>query len=163
MKLRFPFSDFKAFNQILSEFRPYRAQVSLVLVLGLIISAIQPIAVQLVNKIVDEIQKGPHLNPEFFRWVPVSLILIFLVSGLAKYFHKTIQRTITENIIVRLRAALFQKYLKFPLSVLDKKKTGELLSSIQNDLQQVSQGVDTLCLALKEPFTFLGLMGAAFS
>lgn len=149
-------------KRLISEFRNYRALVLLVLVLGLIISAIQPAAVQLVNKIVDELQKGPGLKSDFFRWVPLYLVGLFLISGFAKYFHNTVRRIITEKILVRLRSALFGKFLHLPLSTLDKKKTGELLSNFQNDLSQISQGIDTLCLALKEPFTFIGLIGAAF-
>lgn len=161
LKHKFRPDDFPGMRKILVEFKPYKGKVALVIFLGLVISAIQPVAVKLVNRIVDELQKGPQLNPDFFRWVPFSLILIFLVSGLAKYFHNTFRRYITERVIIRLRTALFDKYLHLPLSVLDKKRTGELLAGIQNDLVQVSQGIDTLCVTLKEPFTFLGLIGVA--
>src|SRR4051812_21513355 len=50
-------------RKILKEFRPYRGRVILVVVLGLVISAIQPVAVKLVNRIVDELQKGSKMDP----------------------------------------------------------------------------------------------------
>lgn len=162
IKSKYSAQEFYAIGRVIREFKPHRAQVAWVLFLGLVIAATQPIAVKLVNRIVDELQKGPAMDPKFFQWVPVSLILIFLVSGFAKYFHNTLRRNVTERVIIRLRGALFQKYLVLPLSFLDKKRAGDLLSNIQTDLQQISSGVDTLCLTLKEPFTFAGLMAVAF-
>src|SRR5262249_15129316 len=52
--------------------------------------------------------------------------------------------------------------LAFPLSVVDEKRVGDMVSSLQNDLTQIAVGLDTLCDFLKEPFIFLGLMGIAF-
>ena len=63
---------------------------------------------------------------------------------------------------MRLRSALFRKYLMLPLSAIDEKRSGEMLSSFQSDMHQIGNGLDTFCDLLKEPFTFLGLMGMAF-
>jgi ATP-binding cassette, subfamily B, bacterial MsbA len=151
-----------AISRVLMELKPHKGRLSLVLALGLIIAAIQPVAVNLVKRIVDELQKGKGLDPSFFRWVPLSLIIIFLVSGFAKYFHNTYRRYITEKITIAYRTALFRKYLYFPLSVLDQSRTGAMLSTIQNDLAQINQGIDTFILVCKEPFTFIGLLAVAF-
>jgi ABC-type multidrug transport system fused ATPase/permease subunit len=141
------------------ELKPYRTRLAVVLFLGLIVASIQPISVGLVKRIVEELQKGKGLDPSFFRWVPVSLVAIFLVSGLAKYFHSIYRRYITEHITIHYRSLLYGKYLHFPLSVLDEKRGGELLSAIQNDLTQINQGFDTFVLAFSEPFNFFGLVG----
>jgi ATP-binding cassette, subfamily B, bacterial MsbA len=148
--------------RVWDEVRPHRKTLAIVMGLGLIIAAIQPVSVGLVKRIVDELQKGKGLDPAFFRWVPASLVIIFLVSGLAKYFHNIYRRYITEQVTIHYRSILYGKYLHFPLSVLDEKRAGELLSTIQNDLAQINQGIDTFILAFKEPFTFIGLLGVAF-
>ena len=149
-----------AIVRLFGEFKRFKPQISLVVFLGLIISAIQPVSVKVSQRIIDELQKG--IQPTFFRWVPLALILIFLASGLAKYFYNTMRRYVAEKILIRLRLALFHKYLTLPLSVIDQKRTGDMLSSIQNDLAAISSGMDTICDILKEPFTFLGLLGMAF-
>lgn len=155
-------SSFYALKRVVGEFKPYKAKLSVVLVLGLIISAIQPISVKLSQRIIDELQKGSLIQGPFFKQVPGLLIIVFLVSGLAKYFHNTLRRFVAEKVINKYRTLLFEKYLNFPLSILDKTRAGDFLSSIQNDLGKISTGIDTLILVLKEPFTFLGLLGAAF-
>lgn len=154
--------NFAALKRVVGEFKPYKPQILLVLVLGLVISAIQPISVKLSQRIIDELQKGSLIQGPFLKQVPALLVGVFLVSGFAKYFHNYFRRYVSERVIIRYRTLLFEKYLNFPLSVLDKTRAGDFLSNIQNDLSKISTGIDTLILVLKEPFTFLGLLGAAF-
>jgi ATP-binding cassette, subfamily B, bacterial MsbA len=154
--------QFTALRRVVHEFGPYKTKLAVVLILGLVISAIQPISVKLSQRIIDELQKGSFIQGPFFKQVPGLLILVFLASGFAKYFHNTLRRYVGEKVINKYRTHLFEKYLHFPLTVIDKTRTGDFLSSIQNDLGKISTGIDTLILVLKEPFTFIGLMGAAF-
>ncbi|NDC25833.1 MAG: ABC transporter ATP-binding protein, partial [Proteobacteria bacterium] len=136
--------------------------MEMILLLGLIVSAIQPLSVKLTEQIVNELQKGQSLEPRLFRWIPLALIGVFIISGLSKYFYNSLRRSLSEDVIAKYREDLFRKYLLLPLSVLDQKRTGEMLAGLQNDLSQISVGIDTLCVVLKEPFTFFGLMGVAF-
>lgn len=145
--------------RLLREFRQYRAAIVGVLVLGLVISAVQPISVKLTQLIIDSLQ-GP--GKEFPRWLPLSLVGLFVINGGAKYFYNVIRRSLCETVLVKFREALFDKYLHLPNVQLDRMKTGDMLSNIQNDLQQISAGFDTAWDVLKEPFTFLGLISAAF-
>lgn len=148
-----------AIRRLLRELVPHKAKIALVIFLGLVVSAVQPVSVRITQRIVDDLQHG--LSLEFLRSVPLLLILVFIVSGLAKYFHNTLRRTVAEQVILKLRTALFEKYLHMPLANIDRRRTGEMLASIQNDLAQMGQGMDTLSDMLKEPFTFLGLIGVA--
>lgn len=154
--------SYPALARLVKSFAPHKWRVARILCLGLVVSAIQPVSVKLTERIVNELQKGQAIDPSLFRWIPIALIGIFIVSGLSKYFYNTSRRCLSEDIIANYREELYRKYLLLPLSVLDKKRTGEMLSGLQNDLFQIASGIDTLCIVLKEPFTFLGLMGAAF-
>lgn len=155
-----PIKQFRSLNRLVGEFRGVRGVVAFILLLGLVISAVQPLALKLSQQIIDELQKGG--NEHFFRMVPVYLILMFLASGLAKYSYNALRRNVTEKIILGMRLRLFRKYLEFPQRVIDQGRTGDMLSSLQNDLVQISGGLETLCDVLKEPFVFLGLIGVAF-
>ncbi|MFM8269242.1 MAG: ABC transporter ATP-binding protein [Pseudomonadota bacterium] len=153
---------FPALARLAQHFSNYKFRVSIVLMLGLVVSSIQPLSVKITERLISELQKGQSIDPSFFRWVPPALILIFIVSGLAKYFYNTIRRTLAEEIISSYREELFNKYLTLPLTTLDQKRTGEMLSGLQNDLAQMYSGIETFSVILKEPFTFLGLMAVAF-
>src|SRR5262245_46675472 len=106
-----------ALQRLAREFAPYKLKITLVIVLGLVISAVQPVSVRLSQYILDELKLG--LTPEFLRTVPLYLVGIFAVSGLAKYFHQTLRRFVTEKVILKLREELFRKYLYLPLSIID--------------------------------------------
>lgn len=147
-------------TRVLALAAPYKWVLLQILFLGLVVAAIQPVCVRLVEKIVDSLQAG--VGQDFFTKIPVVLIGIFLVSGLAKYFYNTLRRYTAERVIVQLREQLFEKYLVLPMKDLQAKSTGNLLSRIQNDLVQINMGLETICDMLKEPFVFLGLMGVAF-
>jgi len=153
---------FPALFRLGKKFSEFKSRVALILFLGLVVSSIQPLSVRLTEKLIRELQKAEGLDTSLFRWLPLFLVGLFLLSGLAKYFYNTSRRTLSETIIAEYRRKLFDKYLSLPLSSLDKKKTGELLSALQNDLSQLATGIDTLSVVLKEPFTFLGLMAVAF-
>lgn len=147
-------------RRLLSEFRSHKLVIALVVTLGLVISAIQPACVKVTQLIIDHLQSAKQGT--FPRWLPLVFVGLFVVSGIAKYFYNVIRRSLCERVLVRIRAALFDQYLHLPMSYVDRMRTGEMLSGIQNDLQQISTGFDTLWSVLKEPFTFLGLIGAAF-
>lgn len=150
---------FGALMRLLREFSHYKIHISLILMLGIVVSAVQPVSVKLSQSIIDQLQHGVEFALRRWVWL---ILLIFAISGLAKYFHNTLRRYVTEKVVIRIRTALFDKHLRFPLAILDRKRAGEILSNIQNDLSQMNVGIDTLCDILKEPFTFLGLIGFAF-
>jgi len=154
--------EFPALSRLAKCFSQYKLRVAAVLGLGLVVSSIQPLSVKITERLISELQKGTDIDTSLFNWIPSTLILIFLVSGLSKYFYNTLRRTLAEQIISGYREELFRKYLALPLSTLDKKRTGEMLSGLQNDLAQMHVGIETFSVVLKEPFTFLGLMGVAF-
>jgi ATP-binding cassette, subfamily B, bacterial MsbA len=147
-------------RRLVAEFRAHPRTIVAVVFLGLVISAIQPACVKMTQLIIDTLQTSQQKAFPF--WLPLGLVSLFVISGIAKYLYNIIRRGLCERVLVRFREALFDQYLHLPMSSLDRMRTGEMLSSIQNDLQQISVGFDTLWSVLKEPFTFLGLIGAAF-
>ncbi len=149
-----------ALRRLFSEFRPYRGRLGLVLALGIVIAAIQPVSVKLTQDIIDGLKLGEVSKT--LKYVPIFLIVLFAINGLAKYFYNTVRRFISERIVVNLRDKIYNKYLDLPMPELERRRSGEMLGNLQNDLAQISTGMDTLCDVLREPFTFLGLIATAF-
>src|SRR4051794_4260222 len=98
-----------ALGRLLAELSPFRWIIALVFFLGLVISAIQPLSVKLSQRIIDELQRGG--SAAFLRSVPLALVGLFAVSGLAKSLYMTHRRYVSERVIIRLRNLLFRKYL----------------------------------------------------
>lgn len=152
--------SFWALRRLLGELKPHRAAVLTVLVLGLVVSAIQPACVKLTESILDQLRQG--VSEAFLRRVPLLIVGLFAASGFAKYFHNAIRRRVSEQVICKLRLDLFSRFVCLPVGDLQDRRGGEMLSSLQNDLAQVAQGLDTLVDLFKEPIAFLGLIAVAF-
>ncbi len=131
-----------------------------VIALGVVISLIQPFCAKLTERVIDDLQKGA--SERFFITLPLILIAAFLVSGVAKFFYNSVRRTVSQEVVCSLRSRLFEKFVHFPLEKLQGTRSGEMLSTIQNDLVQVDAGAETFCDLIKEPVAFIGLMGVAF-
>ncbi len=149
-----------ALRRLFAEFRPYKGRLFLVLGLGIVIAAIQPASVKLTQDIIDGLKLG-HVS-EALRYIPFYLVALFAINGLAKYFYNTVRRYVSERIIISLRDRLYQKYLQLPMPELERRRSGEMMANLQNDLTQIQNGMDTLCDFLREPFTFFGLIATAF-
>ncbi len=147
-------------KRLVGEMKDRRLIIAVVLFLGLVISAVQPVVLRITERVIDGLRRGEMAG--FMREVPLAMIGIFVVSGLAKYFHNSLRRILGEEVLCRLRSRLFDKYLHSPVHHLDNQKSGGMLAGFQNDLAQVSLGLETMTLALKEPLTFIGLMATAF-
>ncbi len=147
-------------KRLVGEMHDQRLVIAVVLVLGLIISAVQPVVLRITEQVIDGLRRGEI--SAYLRRVPLLMIGIFVVSGLAKYFHNSLRRVLGEEVLCRLRTRLFDKYLASPIGHLDNQRSGGMLSGFQNDLAQISLGMETMTLALKEPLTFIFLMATAF-
>lgn len=146
-------------KRLKTEFKPYYGSITVILLLGLVISAIQPACLKISQQIIDRLQKGDSVLE--FKRLSVLLVCVFLISGITKYFYNTLRRYVTEKVIIKLRIALYEKIIWLPQQHLDTRRGGEFMSLIQNDLTQINSGVDTFCSILKEPFVFVGLVGSA--
>lgn len=153
-------AKFHAIRRLIQEFRRHKSTVTWIVVLGTIVSIIQPLCVKITEKVIDSLQLG--VEPAVFRQIPLLLIGVFFISGLSKYFYNTLRRCLSETVVCKLRDQLFHRFLHSPLTSQQKKRAGDFLSSIQNDLVQVSAGLETLYDLLKEPVAFIGLLGVAF-
>ena len=86
-------------------------------------------------------------------------ILILFIIYLATYVFYTLQNflmaSFAEKLGLRLREEISQKLNRLPLSYFDKHQPGEILSRATNDLDKMSEALQTGLLKL---FTSIGMM-----
>ena len=83
------------------------------------------------------------------RILGISALLV-LITALSQWIMSTINNKITYNVAMDVRRDAFGKIEKLPLSYLDTKPQGELVSRIINDTEQFSEG---LLLGFTQLFT----------
>ncbi|WP_041072998.1 ABC transporter ATP-binding protein [Bacillus sp. OxB-1] len=115
----------------------------LLLVLGLVFvsSVLTLLGPLMVGKILDH-----HIIPMDFDGLASKLgwlIAIYLVLSLALYFQNFWMVGIAQRTVLRLRSGLFAHLQKLPVSFFDKRQHGELMSRVTNDIENVSQTLNS--------------------
>ncbi|MFS0575972.1 ABC transporter ATP-binding protein [Sporosarcina sp. 179-K 3D1 HS] len=115
----------------------------LLLVLGLVFvsSVLTLLGPLMVGRILDY-----HIIPMSFNGLAVKigwLIAIYLFLSLSLYFQNFWMVGIAQRTVLRLRAGLFAHLQKLPVHFFDKRQHGELMSRVTNDIDNVSQTLNS--------------------
>jgi len=102
-------------------------------------------------------------NEAFIRWVPIGIIIFFMVRGtsyfLASYFMAWVGRSVVRD----FRRKMVVHLMNLPLIFYDRTTTGELLSKINYDTDQVSEAIsEAITSAIRGIFTTLSLVFVMF-
>lgn len=117
-----------------------------------------------INTIYEGIKNGSaagsfNINFHIIRKLSLLLLIIYLLSCLANYIEQHIMATVAQTLVLSIRKELSEKLSRVPLKYYDTHKKGELLSRISNDLEKVSE---TLQSGMMQFITaILTIIGAA--
>lgn len=89
--------------------------------------------------------------------VCLFIILVFFLKNLFRYLSAYFLIPLRNGIVKDIRAKLFNKYLKLPLSYHDKHSRGDLISRVNNDILEVEWSIlSALEVIFKSPLIMLG-------
>jgi ATP-binding cassette, subfamily B, bacterial MsbA len=98
-------------------------------------------------------------DPAVIRLVPLLIIGLFLARGLANFISSYCMSWVGREVILELRRAMFAKLLRLPTRFYDKTASGELLSKLIYDVEQVNQAAtNALANVVKDGFSIIGLL-----
>ncbi|MGB4960946.1 MAG: ABC transporter ATP-binding protein [Saprospiraceae bacterium] len=90
-------------------------------------------------------------------WVCISLIIVFLLKNVFRYYALYFMAPLRNGIIYDLRKQLYTKYLELPLSFYSNERKGALLSSMTVDVQEIEWSILSVIEAIfKAPIIMLG-------
>ena len=130
----------KTFGRMLEWFRPewgYVLCLSLAVVLSVGASVIGP---SLQSSAIDGMVAGE------FGKIPKILglmLLAYLVNGTATLLQGFFSARLSQRVIYRLRAQLFQKVIGLPIPWLDNHSHGDVMSRMTNDAENVSNVISS--------------------
>ncbi len=98
-------------------------------------------------------------DPEVIRLVPLLIIGLFLARGVANFVSTYCMSWVGREVIMELRRAMFAKLLCLPTRFYDRTASGELLSKLIFDVEQVNQAAtNALANVVKDGFSIIGLL-----
>ena len=96
-------------------------------------------------------------------WLPVALIALFALRGLGDFTQTYCMGYVGRRIVKQLRANIFERTLRMPISYFDRNSSGVLLSRLTYNTEQVGSAVtDSLVTVMRESLTILGSIGVLF-
>ncbi|MCB5225929.1 lipid A export permease/ATP-binding protein MsbA [Alishewanella sp. 16-MA] len=149
------------YRRLLSYLKPYRLGF-VAAIIGMVgYSAVDAGFIASVQPFIDRgIQEK---DTEFLRLAPLVVILMFILRGI---FHFTATYCISwvgNQIVKDMRQQLFSHMMRLPVSFHDKHSTGELISKITYDSEQIKQSLTkALIVLVRDGALVLGLIGVMF-
>lgn len=98
-------------------------------------------------------------DPDIIKLLPLGLIGIFLVRGVASFITGYGLGWIARNVIKNLREEMFNKLISLPASFYDGSTSGELMSKLLYDVEQVANAAtDAILTLVRDSLTIIGLL-----
>jgi len=102
-------------------------------------------------------------EPQMIWWVPIGLIVLFLIRGAGDFIQTYYMGHVGRNVIKKLRSQLFDRLLLLPISYFDRNASAIMLSRLIYNTEQVAiVTTDAITTASREALTIAGLICALF-
>ena len=154
-------SSSELYLRLLRYVAPYRLVFG-VAILGVIIVALTEPALPMIMKPLFD---GVFVERDAtaIRWMPVIIIALFAVRGLAEYTGSYCMAWVGNRLVMDLRAQMFAKLLELPAPYYDDQASGNLISKLTYDVTQVtSAATSVLVVVFKDTVSIIGLLAWMF-
>ena len=152
-----------AFSRLLAYARPYRGRLAAAVAAMLFYAAASAGLVTLIQPLMDGVL-GPGSDIPLFFGIRVTLgtwsaavLIIYLFKGLGSYFSTYLMTDVGQRVVRDLRNKLFHHVLRQSATFFSQRTSGQLMSGITNDVQQIQVAVsETVGDLLREGLAVLG-------
>ena len=80
-------------------------------------------------------------NTMMLNWIVLSIIIVFVIRGIAYYGQSYLMNYVGQRVIIDIRKAVFEKLQRLSLSFYDKHKTGTIMSYVTNDVSALQSAM----------------------
>lgn len=102
-------------------------------------------------------------DPDTIRYFPFVLIGLFLLRSIAGFVSTYGIAWVGRNVIKKIRQEMFEKLVHMPTKTYDFASSGELLSKLTYDTEQVAEAATkAITVLVRDGLTVLGLLGLMF-
>lgn len=99
-----------------------------------------------------------------FWMVPMGFLIVFTLKQIVQFISDYVMNDIAQSVMRDVRFRLFERIQTLSLDYFSKKRTGELVSRITNDVGAIENGISYgLTDLFKQPFLILILICSAFT
>lgn len=150
-------SAFQLYKRLLSYAKPYW-RVFIAVVLAMVVYAATEAGIAMIMKpLLDD--GFVNRDADVIKLIPLAIIGLFVVRGLADFLTTFGLGWIARNVIKTLRELSFNKLLALPGSFYDNSTSGQLMSKLLYDVEQVAAAAtDAVLTVIRDSLTIIGLL-----
>ncbi|MDD5035086.1 MAG: lipid A export permease/ATP-binding protein MsbA [Methylococcaceae bacterium] len=151
-----PRSGFSIYRRLLGFGMPYWKMFLVAAISMAVYAMLGPAFAKLIQPLID----GSFIqnDPEFLRRAPLILLGLSLVRGISGFLGDYCSGWVGRRIIADLRRKLFDQFLNLPCGYYDKASSGELLSKLLYNTEQVAEAMTQGAVTLiKDGLSMVGL------
>jgi subfamily B ATP-binding cassette protein MsbA len=143
--------------RLLSYVKPYWRVFGLGILGMMAVAATEPALPALMKPLIEGtfIEKDPVV----MRWLPVAIVALFVVRGLASYLAAFALNWVGTRLVTDLRNAMFARLLTLPASFHERQPSGALISKLTFDVTQVTAAATSaLTIVFRDTLAIAGLL-----
>lgn len=151
----------KTSQRLLGYLKPYRIGFVLAM-LGMVGYALVDVGfISMLQPFIDDGIEGK--DADFLKYAPLFIIVMFLFRGASHFIATYCLSWVGANIVKDMRQQLFEHLMRLPVSFHDKHSTGDMISKITYDTEQLKQATSkALIVLIREGAFVFGLIGLMF-
>ena len=145
------------YARLLTHVKPYWGAFMLAMVGNILYGLIDAGLMKLLEPLLDK-GFGAH-DEQFLRWMPIIVVGIFVIRGIACFLSTYYMGWVARQVVMQFRQKMFQHLLTLKTEFFDRSGSGELLSRITFNVEQVANASsDALTVVVREGCTAIGLL-----
>ena len=154
-------TTWQTFKRLWQFIRLYKSGL-IVAVLALVINAISDTyMISLLKPLLDE--GFGNAESDFLRTLPLIIFAMMFIRGISGFVSTYCLSWVSGNVVMQVRRMVFNHFMHMPVSYFDKEKTGNLLSRITYDSEQVSAATSQALVSIvREGASIIGLLVLMF-
>jgi len=140
---------------------PYRGKLSVAIFCMVILAGCTAALAWALKPMLNDVLSGKNMT--YIYLMPVFIIILYLIKGLAFYGQASLMAFIGQRIIYDIRNQIYDALTGQSLSFFTHRKTGEILGRITYDVTLLQGAVSTTVTSLmRDVMTIIFLLGVIF-
>ena len=153
--------DSRLYLRLLRYVLPYRGMMVASMVAMLVLAIADAAKAAILKPMLDGAFIGK--DPDLMTTIPVYLILLFIVSGIAMIVSGSALHWVANSVIMDIRAQMFSRLLVLPSRFYDSHSAGSLVSKFTYDVTQIKEATTSaLTVLIKDSLVIAGLLAWMF-
>lgn len=147
----------EVYKRLLAYVKPYWFAFTIAIIAMVVFAGTETGMAALMKPLLDGsfVDRDPHT----IELIPLLLIALFVIRGIANFLTTYGLGWVARNVIKTLRKEMFNRLITLPSSFFDRSTSGQLMSKLLYDVEQVATAAtDAILTIIRDSLTIIGLI-----